>query len=578
MKPPPTLVDCLARAATFADAGVRFVDRREQESWLPWSECHARALRAAGALQGLGIEPGDRVGLVYPTGPGFLDAFFGLLLAGAVPMPLYPPARLGRLDEYHRRTGRMLAAVRARLVLADRRLRAILGETMAIGRPPLGCRELESLPSLAARPAPGGPEDLALVQFSSGTTVDPKPVALTHRSVVTQAVLLNGFWPDGPDLRHSGVSWLPLYHDMGLIGCVMTALERPGTVTLLPPEAFAARPAIWLRTISRYRATISPAPSFAYGMAVTRIRDEELDGVDLSCWRIALNGAEMVVPSVVRKFAERFARWGFSPAAMTPVYGMSEAALAVTFHDVSRPPEIRRFDRASLAAAGRAVESDAGVEIVSLGRCLPGFSVRIVDERGADLPEGNVGVIRIQGPTLMQGYLDQPELTRCTMPDGWLDSGDRGFLRAGDLYLTGRVKDVLVLRGRNHSPEEVEQAAASVSGARPEAAVAVSYLPDGADGEALLLFVEALREVSRETYPGIADACRAAVVASTGLVPDRVVVVEPGTLPRTSSGKLRRGEALALYLAGDLHPPDPVDKEGLLDAMARSRTAFPQDH
>jgi acyl-CoA synthetase (AMP-forming)/AMP-acid ligase II len=348
---PATVVDLLDWAASHGEIGVRLLERGERESWRSWSGIRDRALDVCGGLQALGVRPGETVATVFPTGYPFLEAFFGVLLAGAVPVPLYPPVRLGRLDEYQRRTAAMLRAARARVVLADRRVRRLLGAAV-LARPPHGCLELDALPPGPARVSTVSPEDLGLVQFSSGTTVDPKPVALSHRSLVAQAHLLNAHWPDRDGTVHSGVSWLPLYHDMGLIGCILPALERPGQLTLIPPEEFIVRPALWLQAISRYRATLSPAPNFAYALCTRKVRDEEMEGVDLSCWQVAINGAETVVPDVVRAFTDRFARWGFRSTAMTPVYGLSEAALAVTFSDPWQPMRARRFDRAALAAGG----------------------------------------------------------------------------------------------------------------------------------------------------------------------------------------------------------------------------------
>jgi acyl-CoA synthetase (AMP-forming)/AMP-acid ligase II len=570
-----TLEGLLERAAGRADAGLRFLDRAEQSSWLSWSDLLRRAQRVRGALQAAGIRPGDRVALVYPTSPGFFDAFLGTSLSGAIPVPLYPPVRLGRLDEYHRRTARMIELVGARLVLADRRVRRILGRSMEQARPALGCRTLDELPATdGGVPVSIDADDLGLIQFSSGTTVDPKPVALTHRALVVQAELLGSYWPDGNGTRHSGASWLPLYHDMGLVGCVFPALERPTTLTLIPPELFLARPALWLRAISRYGATVSPAPNFAYGLCVSKIRDEELEDVDLSSWRFALNGAEPVAPTVLRAFENRFARWGFRPEAMTPVYGMSEAALAVTFSDTRRPFRSTRFSREALAGRDEALLDSNGIELVSVGRPLPGFRLRVVDEAGRDLPEGAVGRVFLRGPTLMRGYFGQPEATARAMPGGWLDSGDLGFLHEGELFLTSRAKDLLILRGRNHAPEEVERTVNDVPGVRTGCAVAVSYLPEGDDGEVLLLFVETRNGVERTDRDAIGEACRKAVLAATGLAVDRVLVLDAGTLPRTSSGKLRRRETLQRHLAGRLTPPGPVTALRMAGAVARSRLAY----
>jgi acyl-CoA synthetase (AMP-forming)/AMP-acid ligase II len=420
------------------------------------------------------------------------------------------------------------------------------------------------------------PSDIGLIQFSSGTVAEPKAAALTHRALVSQATLLNGFWPDTSEIRHSGVSWLPLYHDMGLIGCVFTAIERPGTLTLIPPETFVARPAVWLHTISRYRASLSPAPNFAFSLATQRIRDDEMDGVDLSCWRVALCGSETVVPDVMRAFQARFSRWGLAPETLTPVYGLSEAALAVTFSDTRRPFVSRRFDRDMLARDSVAVEAEHGRELVSVGRPVPGFDVRIAGDDGSVLPEGRVGLVECRGPSIMERYERNEQGTRDAFHDGWLTTGDLGFVWQGELFLTGRRKDVLIVRGANHAPEEIESAIQAVDGVRAGCAVAVSWMPEEADVERILLFVEARRDRAPATYEEIARGCERRVLSSTGLAVDRVIVLPPGTLPRTSSGKLRRQEALKQYLAGGLHPPSSPTATRLAAAVVRSTVAHVQ--
>jgi len=604
---PETVNDYLLRAGRLPDGGLRFVDRGEQATWVGWGEVRERALAVAAGLLGAGAGRGDRVALVFPTGVEFFAAFFGALLAGAVPVPLYPPVRLGRLQEYVSRTTRMLAACDALVVLADARVKRFLGEAVAAARPRLGCRTLADLPtgvpadSADVAAAAGGgprPDELALIQFSSGTTVAPKAVALSHRAVVAQTEILSGCWSDREGLRHSCASWLPLYHDMGLIGCVFPALARDATLTLLPPELFVARPALWLRAIGRYGATISPAPNFGYSLCLTRVADAEMEGVDLSCWRAALNGAEPVAPGVLRAFARRFARWGLSPAALTPVYGLSEAALAVTFSALDQPCRSGWYDREALAEErvarrvspgahdahgahgagdappGLATLPDRAQEIVSVGRPLPGFRLSVRDPQGRELPPGRVGRLWVSGPSLMQAYLGDPEGTARTLRAGWLDTGDLGFLEDGELYLTGRAKDLIILRGRNHSPAEIEQAVDTLPGARAGCAVAVSWLPDGASGEVLALFVERSRHATPAELAALPDACREAVLAATGLALDRLEVLAPGTLPRTSSGKLQRSETLRLHLAAKLTPPAPVTPLRLARAAARSGLGY----
>lgn len=575
---PTTLNALLERAATTAhgglEVGLRFVDRRERERWLGWDALHGQALEVAGGLVSLGVERGERVALIYATGEDFFRAFFGILLAGAVPVPLYPPVRLGRLDEYHRRTAAMIRAAGAVLVLAEGRVRRILGPTIQGARPRHGCRSLDGLDLHAPDATPTvDATDLGLVQFSSGTTVDPKPVALSHRAILAQVLALNSFWPDDTSTRHSGVSWLPLYHDMGLIGCVFPALERPSTLTLLGPELFVARPALWLRALSRHRATISVAPNFAYGLCVEKIRDDELDGVDLSHWRVALNGAEAVAPSVLRAFQERFAHWGFRPEALTPVYGLSEATLAVTFSDLRSGFRTAHFDRKALMR-GEVRTLDEGLEMASVGKPLPGTDIDIVDPDGRSLGDGRIGEVTVRGPSVMDGYLDRPDATAATLNNGWLATGDLGFIHDGELFLTSRKKDVVILRGRNYSPVEIEQAVEGVEGLRKGCAVAVSHLPEGADHEELIVFLEHRHDASPAIIESMPRMCSEAILATTQLRTQRIYVLAPGTLPRTSSGKLRRRKALELYLTGELAPPRKVTPLLLAGAMVRSAMAY----
>jgi fatty-acyl-CoA synthase len=361
---------------------------------------------------------------------------------------------------------------------------------------------------------------------------------------------------------------------MGLIGCVFPALERGAALTLIPPELFVARPAVWLRTISRYRATVSPAPNFAFGLCADRIRDEDLEGVDLSSWRVALNGAEPVAAEVLRRFQRRFAAWGFRSEALTPVYGLSEASLAVTFSRVDRSFTSHRFDRRALAEDAEAIDDLTGVEIVSVGRPLPDFEVLVVDRSRRELPERRVGRVLVRGPSLMEGYLGLERATARAMSDGWLDTGDFGFIADGNLYLTGRAKDVLILRGRNHSPVEVEHAVDTVEGVRTGCAAAASFMPEGADHEQLVVMVEAGKGVSAGQYPRIAEEVSRAVLAATALEADCVEVLEPGTLPRTSSGKIRRREALERWRAGTLTAPATVTPFRLVGAALRSSLAM----
>ena len=528
----PTIHAALEHAAR-SQLGLTFLDGQERETFLSFAELYERAQRAAGGLREVGVERGDRIAIVLPTGPEFMDAFFGAVLAGAIPVPLYPPLRLGRMDEFHRRTARMLRACGARLVLSDPRISRLLGVAVAEARPPLGLRRVQHARALIS---PASPDDLLLIQFSSGTTVDPKAVALTHANVLANVAAIETIVP--ADDSQAGVSWLPLYHDMGLIGCLLLAVDRPGPLTLIPPEVFLARPAVWLRAISRKRATISVAPNFAYGLCLRRVRERDLEGVDLSSWQFALNGAEPVAPAVLRRFSDRFARYGFDARALMPVYGLSEASLAVTFTPAGRGP--------------RAIAHGAR-ELASVGAPLPGIDV--------DVREGRIFV---RGPSVMREYFGNRNATDAALRDGWLDTGDLGFLQDGELFVSGRAKDVVILRGSNHAPQEFEEALDGVAGVRPGCAAAMG-IPT-AEGEQLALLVET---------DGAADAeqIRARVTERTGIRPHEVHLLAPGTLPRTSSGKLRRGEALRQLQSGELRPPDRVTLLHVAKETARSLLA-----
>jgi fatty-acyl-CoA synthase len=582
LRRPATLHEALHIAATdHADRpGPSFVDRRGRVTPHRWGEIASRAQATAGGLRSLGVRPGDRVAIVLPTSIEFFDAFFGAVLAGAIPVPIYPPVRLGRLEEYYERGEGLLRSVDARIVLADPRVRKVLGPLIERAAPRLGLHLVEAVRHAGAEGSgTSGPslriesDALAMVQFSSGTTVEPKPVGLSHRAIVAQATVLIDVLDGYPGVAAGGVSWLPLYHDMGLIGFVFPSLVKGAPLTLIGPEVFLARPAIWLQTMSRTGALVSAAPNFAYALCVERIRDADLDGVDLSHWRVALNGAEVVSAPVMRAFIERFGPYGMRPESFTPVYGLSEAALGVTFTNIDDPFRTTRFDPDQLARSGHAIESAAGTEHVSVGRPLRGFDLEIRDRDGCVLPDGQVGRVLVRGPSLMDGYLGRPDLTEAVLVDGWLDTGDLGVIHEGELYLTGRAKDVLIVRGRNHAPQDVEHALDQIDGVRTGCAIAVTWSSGTSATEELLVMVERSKDCKRPDAELVAD-CKDATLAVVGIRPDEVVVLDPGTLPRTSSGKLRRAEALRQHRAGELRAPDSVNAVLMARATLRSRRAL----
>jgi len=518
---PKTLSGCLERAAV-TNVGVHFGGRSgsDSDTFHSYADIHERAKDVASGLRSLGIVEGDRVAVAIATSIEFYAGFFGAVLAGAVPVSLPLPRRFGPVDDYLRSTEGMLRACAARILLAGERNKSLHSRAPT----ELGTRCVSELPRGPRARVEVSPDALALVQFSSGTTEAPKAVALTHAQVLANVHAIFGAfltaYPESDGFEHRGVSWLPLYHDMGLVGALLTALVRPAPLALMSPEVFIARPARWLQAISHYRASVSAAPHFAYAMCLERIRDDELDGVDLSSWRLALDGAEAVTPLTLERFYERFRHYGLREEALTPVYGLAEAGLAVTFSPPRRRFRVRNFE---------------GRPMVSAGKPLPGFEVRI-----ADAGKGS-GRVFVRGPSIMSGYLGNDAETKRALVDGWLDTGDEGFLDDGELFLTGRDRDKVVLRGGNYAPELFEEALEGVAWGRSGAVGATWVVTDG--GEELAILAE-----SKSPRPDAVKSISAVLSERTGFVPHRVVLLDPGALPRTSSGKLRREEAARRFL------------------------------
>lgn len=602
-----TLGALLERAAA-SERGVRFLDRHERAEFLTYATLHERARDTGRALRALGVEPGDRVAIVLPTGPTFYDAFFGCVVVGAVPVPLYPPVRLGRLAEYHKQTVAQLLGCRVRLVLSDERTSRVLGRPAAAAGPALGFKLVDDLRrhgreqcsgacgSRSAGPYHLDSDHVALIQHSSGTTGTPRPVRLTHRAVLANLDAIRtrilSTHPESAEVRHAAVSWLPLYHDMGLIGCLLTALAHPADLTLIPPEAFVADPAIWLRALSRYGGTVSGSPNFAYSYCAERIKPEEIEDIDLSRWLVALTGAEPVTAGALLRFARRFEGYGFRLEALTPVYGLAEATLAVTFSDPAEPFRAERFERSSLAGEGVARSVDGGlaadatppaetVELVSVGPPVEGAGVRIVGEDEAEVADGVLGRVQVTGLSLFDGYddergyaerADDPPPAPALGP--WFDTGDTGFLRNGELYLYGRTKDVIILRGRKYAPQEIETALDGLPGLRRGCVAAICVPIGEGEEEGLVVLAERGRDAPPHEDESRAAEVRRRVTEITGLVPSRVAIFGPGTLPRTSSGKIRRAEARRRYRNGELAPPNRVGALSLTVEIIRSRLAL----
>ena len=554
----PTIHETLWRRAAAeperVQAWVREDDGREHA--VTYSRLLEAARALAGGLRERGVRRGDTVALMLPTGFDFLRSFQGILVAGAIPVPIYPPARLDRLEEYAKRQSAILADAGVTLMIT-------IGRAMPIAamlRPFVpSLVQVVTADELAQEGVPcaapeGSADDPAFIQYTSGSTGHPKGVLLTHANLLANIRAIRAGLDASP--ADVGASWLPLYHDMGLIGSWLFCLVEGLPIALLSPIAFLARPERWLWTIHERRATLSAAPNFAYELCVRRIPDAALEGLDLSSWRCALNGAEPVNPDTLERFAKRFARCGFRREALMPVYGLAENSVALCFPPVLRGPRLDRVARRAFADLGQALaaprEERSPLRFVSVGRALPEHDVRVVDDAGAELPERRVGRLLFRGPSMTPGYFNQPEATTAmSAPGGYYDSGDLAYAADGEIYIAGRRKDLIIKGGRNLVPQEIEELASGVAGIRKGCVVAFGLFNEATATESLIVVAETrvLGEAARDE---LVAAVSERVTEGTGVPPDHVGLVPPGTVPKTSSGKIRRAATKELFEKGQL--------------------------
>jgi 1-acyl-sn-glycerol-3-phosphate acyltransferase len=534
-----------------------------------WDETPGEALITYGALaedargvaRGLlarGFEPGARAALMLPTGKSFFRAFFGILYAGGIPVPIYPPARLSHLEEHLRRQARILdnAGVAALVTVPQAGVAAAFLQSHV-----RSLRCVETAENLhATNAAEGrelafapGPETVALLQYTSGSTGDPKGVTLTHANLLANIRAFGERMEvDSTDVC---VSWLPLYHDMGLIGTWLGSLYFGGPVVILSPLTFLARPGQWLRAIHRHRGTISAAPNFAFELCLRKIEDGDLAGLDLSSWRLALNGAEPVSPTTIRRFSERFAPFGFRAGSMTPVYGMAESSVALTIPPPGRAPKVDRVDRAAMSRYGEARPAPASegnaLEFVACGGPLSGHEVRIVDSLGREVPERRQGRLQFRGPSSTQGYYRNEPASRRLFDGEWLDSGDLAYIASGDVYLTGRSKDIIIRAGRNLYPHELEEAIGNIDGVR-KGCVAVFAAADRDAGTERVVVLAETRLAAAAERQSLKRRIEDTASELLESAPDEIVLAPPHTIPKTSTGKVRRAAARELYETGKL--------------------------
>ena len=505
------------------------------------------------------IEPGDRVALMLPTSVEFFVAFFGILYAGAVPVPIYPPMQMSQLEDYLRRQATILCNAEAKLLVAvPEALR--LGGLLRGLVPSLSA--VESVGNLAASPTPTSLPKIdnsaatALIQYTSGSTGDPKGVVLSHANLLANIRAIFAAIDATPaDVL---VSWLPLYHDMGLIGAWLAPLYVGARCYIMSPLSFLAHPQSWLWTCHRYHATISAAPNFAFELCLKQIDDADLKGLDLNSLRFVANGAEPVSVHTLRRFIERFGQYGFRPEAMAPVFGLAECAVALSLPPPGRKPRIDRVKREALTRRGVAEPATAGddnaIEIAACGRPLAGHEIRVVNDAGREVEERREGRLEFRGPSATSGYFHNDAKTRELFDDGWLDTGDRAYVANGDVFITGRIKDIIIRAGQHVYPHELEEAIGDIDGFI-KGAVAAFGVTDRVSGTERIVVLAETNETDKAERDALVTRARDSATTIIGSPPDEIVLVDPGTVPKTSSGKIRRAAAKQHYLARELDLP-----------------------
>jgi fatty-acyl-CoA synthase len=520
--------------------------------------------RFGGALQALGLRKGDRVALILPNNDDFVLCFLGAIRAGIIPAPIYPPMALGQLQSYLDNTRHIVAKSGARVLVTTAKIKRLLGTVQS------ACPALEQVVAIEGiresteplKPEKVGLDDVAFLQFTSGSTSRPKGVTLTHANLAAniKCIMEDGLRSGPEDV---GISWLPLYHDMGLIGFVLAPLYHLVPIVYIPALLFLKRPVTWFQVITRHKGSIAYAPNFAYALCIKRIKQSDLEGLDLSTWRVAGCGAEPIRPETLEGFADAFAKIGFRKEALLPSYGMAESSLAITFTELAEGVKTISVNGPVLWEKGQAQlvadDHEDAVRLVSCGPEFPEHAVRIFapDDDSSDkpLPPGIVGEIRAAGPSVMRGYWEDAELTRAAFAGRFLKSGDLGFIHDGHLFVCGRSKELIIVNGRNYYPQDMEWEASKVAGVRRGNVVAFGARdPSGMerDRERVVLAFE-VQEPERigQTSTLVAEV-RRAVLEGMGLTLDDVIALPPGALPKTSSGKLQRAKTRELYETGEL--------------------------
>ena len=529
------------------------------ETQLSYGALREQAEQAAFGLQQLGVVKGDRVALMLPTSVDFFISFLATLLAGGVPTTLYPPLRASQFESHMRRQAGILENSGAVVLVVSTDIKPFAKLLLP------HVASLRSIETVASLSLPGDryrvenirAADTAFIQYTSGSTGDPKGVVLSHANLLAnvrsmgQALLVNA--------SDVFVSWLPLYHDMGLIGGWFGSLYYGYPLYVMSPTAFLLRPEIWLWSIHRYSATITAAPNFAFEFCTHRIDDSLLQGLNLSSLRIIANGAETVSATTLNHFAERFQHYQLNPDAMMPVYGLAENAVGLAFPPLGGGPHVDRVQRQSIMFKGYAQpavsEQDEFIEFVACGHAIPNHELRIIDQNNVETADRHEGCIQFKGPSATAGYFNNPSANARLIHGNWLDTGDRGYIADGNLYVTGRNKDIIIRAGRNIYPQELEQAIGEIEGIRKGCVAAFGFTDIDSGTEKMVILAET-RQVAAQQQEKLRQNILESITPLLDLAPDDIMLVPPHTIPKTSSGKIRRASASQLYQSKQLLKAD----------------------
>lgn len=517
---------------------------------ITYAQLKERALKVAFGLQQLGLRPAQAVAIMLPTSADYFYSFFGILMAGGIPVPIYPPARPSQLEEHMQRHTKILKNCEAGILVTVPEAKQVAKILKSYVQ---NLEEIVTVPELSAsKTSPTLPlihaDDTAFIQYTSGSTGDPKGVVLTHANLLanirSMGQVVNATSKD------VFISWLPLYHDMGLIGAWFGSLYHTSFFVVMSPLSFLAKPQRWLWAIHKYGGTLSASPNFGYEYCLHRLKDVDLTGLDLSTWRAAFNGAEAVSPLTIQNFSEHFQDYGFDPKAMTPVYGLAESSVGLAFPPMLRGPLIDSIERDTFTKSKRAkpVESkdEHTLHFVSSGLPLPGHQIRVVGPTGHELPERHEGELQFCGPSSTSGYYRNTKKNEGLFDKSWLNTGDRAYISNGELYLTGRIKDIIIRAGRNIYPDEVEKAIGNVEGIRKGCVAVFGTLDKKTATERLIVLAETKIQ-DKKIREKLQKQINILATDLIGGPPDEIVLAQQGAVLKTSSGKIRRAASRDLF-------------------------------